>query len=265
MKSKEKIVIKLGGSTLSNLNSCEFIYSEIANIKKAGYEVVLVHGGGNEISKYLNKLNISSRFINGLRYTDEEAIEVIEMVLCGRVNKLIVNKLVKYGANPIGISGKDGNLFKVKPIQSTELGLVGEVASLDGAILDILIKSDYLPVISPIGASEDSITYNLNADYAAVAIAGFWGASSLCFLTDVDGLLLDINKPESILNKVSLRQVQELKEDKIIIGGMLPKVDCCIKGVEHGISEVFMLNAMNAGNLSNKILNNAKIGTTFCR
>lgn len=265
MNFKDKIVIKLGGSTFSSLDKYDFIYSEIASIKKAGYEVVLVHGGGNEISKYLNKLNISIRFINGLRYTDDEAIEVIEMVLSGRVNKLIVSKLLKYGVNPIGLSGKDGNLFKVKPIPSTELGLVGEVASLDGRILDTLVKSDYLPVISPIGASEEAITYNLNADYTAAAIAGLWGASSLCFLTDVDGVLLDVNKPESLLNKISLNEVNELKDNKIITGGMLPKIDCCVKGLEYGVTEVFMLNPMIPGNLSNRILNRREIGTTFYR
>ncbi len=262
---KKKIVIKLGGSTLTNSKITERICEEISKIYLEGYLIVIVHGGGNEINKYLNKLNLTNQFIDGLRYTDEPTMEMVEMVLSGKVNKEIVNELARNACNAVGISGKDGNLFKAKPLSNENLGLVGEVDTIDIKILDILNNNGYLPVVSPVGTSAKFVTYNLNADYVASSLAGAWQADILCFLTDVDGLLMDIKEPNSIINEISTQEINDLISKGIINGGMIPKIDCCVKGVELGIKEVFMLNGAKESNLINKILNNKKIGTTFYR
>ena len=238
------IVIKYGGSALINPEIKETIIKDIALMKMVGMKPVIVHGGGPDINAFLKRLEIESKFIDGLRVTDEETMKVVEMVLSGKLNKQIVTDIELQGVKAVGMSGKDGGMVKAKKIVKNDIdyGYVGEIISVDPKLLQSLIDTDFIPVIAPIGKGEDGTSYNINADYMAVAIAGSLKAEKLVFLTDVEGVMKDINDPDSLMSFIKVDEVQKLIDDGIISGGMIPKVECCTEAVNEGVRNVHILD-----------------------
>ena len=238
------VVIKYGGSALINDNIKQTVIQDIALMKLVGMHPVIVHGGGPDINAFLEQMDIESKFINGLRVTDEKTMEIVEMVLSGKLNKHIVTEIETQGVKAVGISGKDGGIIKAKKIEKDgiDYGCVGDIVSVDPTLVQSLINNEFIPVIAPIGKDENGTTYNINADYAAVAIAGARKAEKLVFLTDVEGVMRDINDPNSIMSFISSKKIQKLIEDGTISGGMIPKVECCMEGIRKGVNNVHILD-----------------------
>ena len=238
------VVIKYGGSALINDNIKQTVIQDSALMKLLGMHPVIVHGGGPDINAFLEQMDIESKFINGLRVTDEKTMEIVEMVLSGKLNKHIVTEIETQGVKAVGISGKDGGIIKAKKIEKDgiDYGCVGDIVSVDPTLVQSLINNEFIPVIAPIGKDENGTTYNINADYAAVAIAGALKAEKLVFLTDVEGVMRDINDPNSIMSFISSKKIQKLIEDGTISGGMIPKVECCMEGIRKGVNNVHILD-----------------------
>lgn len=257
------VVIKYGGSALINPKIKDTLIKDIALMKLVGMHPVIVHGGGPDINAFLKKLDIQSEFINGLRVTDTETMQIVEMVLAGKLNKDIVTEIEMQGVKSVGISGKDGGILKAKKIEKdgVDYGCVGEVESVDPSLIQSLIKDGFIPVIAPIGKDESGITYNINADYAAVAIAGALNAEKLVFLTDVEGVMEDVHKPDSIMSFIKAEKIQSLIDDGTISGGMIPKVECCMAAVEKGVNNVHILDGRVEHCLILEIFTDDGIGT----
>ena len=238
------VVIKYGGSALINDNIKQTVIQDIALMKLVGMHPVIVHGGGPDINAFLEQMNIESKFINGLRVTDEKTMEIVEMVLSGKLNKHIVTEIETQGVKAVGISGKDGGIIKAQKIEKDgiDYGCVGDIVSVDPTLIQSLINNEFIPVIAPIGKDENGTTYNINADYAAVAIAGALKAEKLVFLTDVEGVMRDINDPNSIMSFISSKKIQKLIDDGTISGGMIPKVECCMECIKKGVNNVHILD-----------------------
>lgn len=259
------IVIKLGGSVLEQNALIENIYEDISLLKMVGAKVVLVHGGGKRISAELAAHGIETKFAGGYRVTGEDSIEIAEMVLSGGVNKSIVRGLKNHNMNAIGISGKDAWLMLAdkKVIPEGDIGFVGDIKRVDPTIISILLESEYLPVISPIASDAAGNTLNINADDAALAIAESIHADTLVFVTDVDGILLDVNNDKTLVHFMDVKKARSLLENDFIGGGMLPKLKNCIKSIENGVNEVVILNGRVKYNLVSNFINPQKIGTTI--
>lgn len=259
------IVVKLGGSALEQNNLIENIYEDISLLKMVGARVVLVHGGGKKISKTLSRQGIKSEFIGGYRVTGGDSIEAVEMVLSGLVNKSIVQGLRDNKVNAVGISGKDAGLFTAvkKTIPDGDIGFVGEIEKVDASLVKLLLDNDYVPVISPVGADDKGNTLNINADDAALAAAESISADTLVFITDVDGILLDVNNDKTIVHYMDTEKAKMLIENGMIGGGMLPKLKNCVKSIENGVNEVVILNGRVKYNLVSNFINPNKIGTTI--
>ena len=242
------IVIKYGGSTMVNPVAREQFIQDIVLMKYVGINPVIVHGGGSEINEMLQKIGKESRFIDGNRVTDEETVEIVEMVLSGKVNKGIVADINKYGGKAVGLSGKDGNMVFVEKKfaevdgEKIDIGFVGEIKEINTEVIKLLEPNDVIPVISSIGVDKNGQTYNINADYVAGAIAGKLQADRLVFLTDVDGILLDYNNKQTLIDEIDVKKVNDLIEREIISGGMLPKVTTCLDAIENGVENVVILN-----------------------
>ncbi|UCZ53996.1 acetylglutamate kinase [Bacillus shivajii] len=233
---REIIVVKCGGSTIDELSD-EFFFS-IKALKDAGKTPVIVHGGGPGINHMLKRLNVKSEFVQGLRKTTKEVLEAVEMVLCGKVNKALVTKLQKTGLNAIGISGCDGRIIEVTPIDKENLGFVGEAKNINNLLLEQFIQSDLIPVIAPVGIGVDGERYNINADSAAGAVAEGLGAKQLLFVTDVPGILKDGHLQEN----VTIDEVEKLMVNGTISGGMIPKVKAAMKSLQGKIETVLIVN-----------------------
>jgi len=257
------VVIKYGGSALVNKDIKNTLIKDIALMKYVGFKPVLVHGGGKDINRMLEKLDIKSEFKNGLRVTDEKTMEVVQMVLAGKLNKDLATELCAQGIKAVGICGKDADFLKVKKLKSKgcDLGLVGEITEVDTSLINTLIDNDFVPVISPIGVGPDGKSYNINADYAAVAVAGALHAQKLVFVTDVPGVLADIDDPSSVISVMSVKEVKNMIKNGIISGGMIPKVDCCIAGVDAGVDNVHILDGRIEHCLILEIFTKKGIGT----
>ena len=248
------IVIKYGGSAMVNPVAREQFIQDIVLMKYVGINPVIVHGGGPEINEMLQKIGKESKFIDGNRVTDEETVEIVEMVLSGKVNKGIVADINKYGGKAIGISGKDDNMILVRQkyieeksenseeTKKIDIGFVGEIENINTEIIKMLEKSDYIPVISSIGTDKNGQTYNINADYVAGEIAGKLNVDRMIFLTDVDGILLDYHDKQTLIDEIDVYHVNKLIEKGVISGGMLPKVNTCLKAIEKGVKNVIILN-----------------------
>ena len=240
------IVIKYGGSAMVNPVAREQFIQDIVLMKYVG--INLVHGGGPEINEMLQKIGKESKFIDGNRVTDEETVEIVEMVLSGKVNKGIVADINKYGGKAVGLSGKDGNMVFVEKKfaevdgEKIDIGFVGEIKEINTEVIKLLEPNDVIPVISSIGVDKNGQTYNINADYVAGAIAGKLQADRLVFLTDVDGILLDYNNKQTLIDEIDVKKVNDLIEREIISGGMLPKVTTCLDAIENGVENVVILN-----------------------
>ncbi len=261
--SNKTVVIKYGGSALVNPEIKDTIIKDIVLMKLVGMKPVIVHGGGPDISSMLKKLNIESKFVNGLRVTNAETMEVAEMVLAGKINKQIVTDIELHGVKAVGISGKDGDTVRAKKIEKDgiDYGYVGEVESVDPTLVKTLIDNDIIPVIAPIGKDATGQSYNINADYMAVAIAGSLEAEKLVFLTDVAGVLKDVNDPDSLMSFMKAADVQGYIDDGTISGGMIPKVECCMAAVEKGVNNVHILDGRVEHCLILELFTTAGIGT----
>lgn len=259
------VVVKLGGSVLEQNDLIENIYEDISLLKMVGAKVVLVHGGGKRISAALSGRNIETKFVGGYRVTDKESVEVVEMVLSGNVNKSIVQGLKNYGMSAVGISGKDAGILiaEKKKIPEGDIGFVGEVKKVDSKLISLLLDSDYLPVISPVASDNVGNTLNINADDAAFEIAETINADTLVFITDVDGILLDVKNDKTLVHYMDTEKAKSLLDNDFIGGGMLPKLKNCIKSIENGVNEVVILNGRVKYNLVSNFINPKKIGTTI--
>lgn len=248
-------VIKYGGSIMDNADAQDAFIEDIITLKKHGIKIIIVHGGGPEISKWLKRTGVASNFINGLRVTDRDTMEIVEMVLSGNVNKKLSSNLSIKGLDAIGISGKDCNLLTVKKKytyeagKSIDLGFVGEVTAINNKLLCSLLDNDIIPVISPIGSDLEGNSYNVNADYAAAFISGAHKAEKLFFMTDIDGVYKDIKNPSTLLPSITIKEIEDYIKDGTITGGMIPKLECCTYALKKGTQSVHLVNGIKPHNL----------------
>ena len=235
------IVVKYGGNAMIDEKLKKKVMGDIVLMTQVGIKVVLVHGGGPEITELLSKIGKESEFVDGLRVTDKETVDVALMVLAGKINKTLVNLLQRNGGKAIGLCGVDGGMIKASQ-KDEKLGYVGDIESVNvKPILDVIEKG-YIPIVSTIGCDDEGNTYNINADTAAARIAGALKAESLISMTDTPGLLMDKNDPETLIKKITVSQIPALTEQGVIAGGMLPKIECCRDAIEHGVRKVFIID-----------------------
>ena len=241
--NRKIIVVKYGGSAMSNEELQKNVIKDVTLLKLVGFKPIIVHGGGKEISRWVEKVGKEPRFVNGLRVTDEETMEIAEMVL-NKVNKSLVTMVQELGVRAVGISGKDGGLLKVdkKTIDGQDIGFVGDIREVDAKVLYDLLDNDFLPIVAPIGLDDNFGTYNINADDAACAIAKAVGADKLVFLTDIEGLYRDINDKSTFISRLTATEADRLIDSGIIGGGMLPKLNNCTSAIRNGVSRVHILD-----------------------
>lgn len=258
------LVVKYGGNAMVSEELKESVMSDIILLSTIGIKVVLVHGGGPEITGMLNKIGKKSEFVNGLRVTDKETADVVQMVLAGKINKSLVNLLCARGGKAIGLSGSDGGMIKAKP-KAAELGYVGEITDINvQTILDV-IEMGYIPVISTVGFDDDGNTYNINADTVAAGIAGRLKAESLISMTDIAGILRDKDDPTTLISKIFVEDAPKLMDDGIISGGMIPKVQCCVDAINLGVRKVFVIDGRIPHSIIIEVLTDEGIGTMFVK
>ena len=264
----EKILIKYGGHAMVDDEAKSSTARDTVLLKYVGMKPLIVHGGGPEISRSMEKLGKESKFIKGLRVTDEETMEIIEMVLVGKISTEIVSELIKHDGDAISLSGKDSSLIfahktEAKKIDEelVDLGLVGEVDCINTELLDMFLDNDYIPVISPVGIAKDGTSLNLNADTAAGEVASAVGAEKLIILTDVPGVLRDPSDPDSLIQKIRISEVPGLIEEGIISGGMIPKIETCVQAIEGGVKSCHIIDGRKKHSLLLEIFTDEGIGT----
>lgn len=258
------LVVKYGGNAMISEELKDSVMSDIILLSTIGIKVVLVHGGGPEITGMLNKIGKKSEFVNGLRVTDKETADIVQMVLAGKINKSLVNLLCSKGGKAIGLSGSDGGMIKAKP-KSKELGFVGEITDINvQPILDVL-EMGYIPVVSTVGFDSDGNTYNINADTVAAGIAGKLKAESLISMTDIAGILKDKDDPSTLISKIYVEDAAKLMDGGIIQGGMIPKVQCCVDAINLGVRKVFVIDGRIPHSIIIEVLTDEGIGTMFVK
>ena len=254
------LVIKYGGNAMINKTLKQQVTEDVALLHLIGVKVVLVHGGGPEISDTLKRIGKEAKFVDGLRVTDRETVEVVQMVLAGKINKTLVKLLESKGGKAMGISGIDGHMIMAK-VKDEKLGYVGEITSVNvQPILDLLEK-DYIPVISTVGSDLEGNTYNINADTAAAHIAGALRAERLITMTDITGVMMDPHDPESLMPCIDLVDARQLMEEGVISGGMIPKIECCIDAISYGVRKVIILDGRVPHAILMEVLTNEGAGT----
>lgn len=258
------IVVKYGGSAMIDEELKKRVIEDVTLLKLVGFKPIIVHGGGKEISRWVGKIGMEPKFINGLRVTDEDTMEMVEMVL-GKVNKSLVQLVEGLGVRAIGISGKDGALLKVEKKLSNgkDIGFVGDVKQVNAKIIHDLLEKDYIPIVCPVGLDDEYHTYNVNADDAACAIAKAVKAEKLAFLTDIEGVYKDPEKPSTLISELAVEEAKKLMSDGYIGGGMLPKLQNCIDAIEAGVSRVHILDGRIPHCLLLEIFTNKGIGTAI--
>ncbi len=258
------IVVKYGGNAMTNAELKEAVMSDIVLLNMVGIKVVLVHGGGPEINTMLKRVGVESKFINGLRYTDKETIDIVKMVLCGKVNKELVSALQLHGGKALGLCGCDGQMILAEKMGGDiDYGYVGEIKKITTKpILDAL-NNGYVPIISTVGVGEDGQSYNINADTAAARIASCLRAENLILMTDIVGLLRDKNDDSTLIPEVNVSDVPFLKKTGIISGGMIPKIDCCVEAVRRGVKKTSIIDGRIPHSILIELLTNEGIGTQF--
>ena len=256
------IVVKYGGNAMINDDLKEAVMGDIVLLSLIGIKVVLVHGGGPEITELLSKVGKKSEFVGGLRVTDKETVDIVQMVLAGKVNKNLVNLLESKGGKSIGLCGIDGHMIKAKKADE-KLGFVGEITDVNVApVLDVLEKG-YIPVVSTVGCDDEGNVYNINADTVASRLAGELKAESLISMTDIVGLLRDKDDPSTLISKVYVSDAPQLIRDGVISGGMIPKVNCCIEAIRRGVKKVFIIDGRIPHSILIEVLTDEGIGTMF--
>lgn len=262
--NRKVIVVKYGGSAMVDEELKRNVIKDVVLLKLVGFKPIIVHGGGKEISRWVGKVGKEAKFVNGLRVTDKETMEIAEMVL-GKVNKELVTLVESLGVKAIGISGKDGGLLKVnkKLSQGQDIGYVGDIKEVNPTILNELLEKDFLPIVCPVGLGDDFATYNINADDAACAIAKAMHAEKLAFLTDMEGVYKDPSDPSTLISELWVKDAEELMKSGCIGGGMLPKLHSCIDAIENGVSRVHILDGRIPHCLLLEIFTNKGIGTAI--
>ena len=256
-----KIVIKYGGSIMEDEKLKKAFFRDIALLSSVGVCPVVIHGGGPEINTWLNKLEITPKFENGLRVTDRKTMDIVEMVLMGRVNKQIVRGINYTGSLAVGISGLDGNLIQSRELGDGSHGLVGEVSKINPELLDPLISKGYIPVISSIGSTVKGISHNINADFVAGEIAASINAEKLILLTDTPGILKKRDNKNSLVKQINLKEARELIQKEIVTEGMLPKTECCIRALAQGVKAAHIIDGRIEHSLLLEVFTNSGIGT----
>lgn len=258
------VVVKYGGNAMTDPELKKSVMNDLLLLQLVGVKVVLVHGGGPDINNALQAMHIESQFKNGLRVTDKDTMDVVQMVLAGKVNKGLVADLISFGGRAIGLCGVDGHMIQVHQ-KNDELGYVGEVDVIDTAIIDDVISKGYIPVISSIGCGADGQVYNVNADTVAAKIAGALKAETMVAMTNIDGVLRDVNNPSSLIPRITVAEAETLKVEGIIAGGMIPKVDCCLEAIAAGAQKVFIINGEIPHAILIELLTDEGLGTMFVK
>ena len=254
------VVIKYGGNAMINEQLKQQVMDDIVLLWLIGVKVVLVHGGGPEINDLMDKLGKKAQFVDGLRVTDKETVDIVQMVLAGKVNKTLVNLLEMKGGMAMGISGMDGRLIEAE-VKDERLGFVGRITDVNiEPVLDLLEKG-YIPVISTVGCDKQGNTYNINGDTAAAFIAGALGAQRLIMMTDIDGILRDKDDPTTLIPQITIKETDQLKRDGVISGGMIPKVDCCIEAITKGVKNVVIMDGRIPHSILMELLTDEGAGT----
>lgn len=263
----QTVVVKYGGNAMINEELKDAVIHDLVLLNLVGVKVVVVHGGGPEISEMLKKIGKESRFVNGLRYTDRETMDIVQMVLCGKVNKDLVTLLEKAGGRGIGLGGMDGGMFQAKRLSDrtgTDYGYVGDIVDVNPAPVIDVLEQGYIPVVSTVAQGiDDETNYNINADTAACKLAVALGAKKLILLTDVRGLMLDPDDESTLLTNLKVSEVPKLMRDGVIKGGMIPKVDCCVEAVRKGVDQANIQDGRVKHSILIELLSKVGVGTMF--
>ncbi len=259
---KKTIVVKYGGNAMINEELKDAVMRDMVLLTTVGINVVLVHGGGPEINKMLGKIGVEARFVDGLRVTDKETVDVVKMVLAGKVNKDLVCKICNMGGHAIGLSGMDGNMIKCKPMDDVH-GYVGEIVETNMDVINEVLANNFIPVVSTIGYDEQGNCYNINADTVAARIAGDLKAAALISMTDIVGLLRDVNDESTKIQKVIISEIPALIADGIISGGMIPKIDSMTQAIRNGCEKAFIIDGRVPHSILMELLTDEGMGTMF--
>lgn len=258
------VVVKYGGNAMTNGELKDAVMNDIVLLSMVGIKVVLVHGGGPEINAMLKRVGKESKFIGGLRYTDEETIDIVKMVLCGKVNKELVSSLQMHGGKALGLCGCDGQMIVAQKLTGeVDLGYVGDIKKITTKPIIDALNNGYVPIISTVGIGEDGQSYNINADTAASRIAACLRAENLILMTDIVGLLEDKDDDSTLIPTVNVSEVPYLKKKGIISGGMIPKIDCCVEAVRRGVKKTSIIDGRIPHSILIELLTNEGIGTQF--
>lgn len=256
------IVVKYGGNAMINEELKEAVMGDIVLMSLIGIKVVLVHGGGPEINEMLTKVNKESKFVGGLRVTDKETVEIVQMVLAGKINKNLVNLLQVKGGKAVGLCGMDGHMLKARQLDE-KLGYVGDITEVNTTIIHDMLNMGYIPVVSTVGCDDEGNVYNINADTAASQIAGMLKAESLISMTDIGGIMRDKDDPNSLISQISVSEAAQLMKTGVIQGGMIPKVKCCVDAIRQGVNKVFVIDGRIPHSILIETLTDEGIGTMF--
>lgn len=258
------VVIKYGGNAMVDDTLKQAVMDDIVLLSLIGIKVVLVHGGGPEITNTLEKMNIESRFVDGLRYSDKETVDVVQMVLAGKINKDLVHLLGRSGGKAVGVCGLDGQLISAKQMTSTQdLGYVGKITGVDASLITDLLEDGYIPVVATVGGDSDGNVYNINADTAAAAIASELNAENLILMTDIRGLLEDKDDDSTLISYVNISDVPHLVSKGIISGGMIPKIESCVESIRKGVKKTFIVDGRIPHSILIEMMTDEGIGTMF--
>lgn len=258
--NNQVVVVKYGGNAMTNETLKQAVMEDVVLLSLLGIKVVLVHGGGPEINAMLKKTGKESKFVNGLRYTDEETVDIVQMVLAGKVNKDLVSMLESHNGSAVGLCGLDGNMIEAETLDP-DLGFVGDITAVNPKIIRNSLDNGYIPVISTIGRGKDGTVYNINADTAAARIAAEMKAANLILLTDIKGLLEDKDDENTIIRTVGVSEVPYLKRQGIISGGMIPKIDCCVEAVRRGVHKTNIIDGRIPHSILVELLTDTGAGT----
>ena len=258
--SGKTVVIKYGGNAMINEELKQQVMEDIALLWLIGVKVVLVHGGGPEISHIMKRLGKEAVFIDGLRVTDKETVDIVQMVLAGKINKTLVNLIQMKGGHAVGLSGIDGGILEAK-IKDERLGFVGEITKVRPQPIQDLLEKNYIPVVSTVASDRQGNTFNINGDTAAAYLAGALGAERLIMMTDISGILMDKDDPSTLIPRITVSEAKKLYTDGVISGGMIPKVDCCIEALEHGVDNVVIMDGRIPHSILMELLTDEGAGT----
>ena len=258
--SGKTVVIKYGGNAMINEQLKQQVMEDIALLWLIGVKVVLVHGGGPEISQTMQKFGKEAKFVNGLRVTDKETVDIVQMVLAGKINKTLVNLIQMKGGHAMGLSGIDGGIIEAT-MKDEALGYVGEITKIRPQPIEALLEKNYIPVISTVASDHQGNTYNINGDTAAARVAGALHAERLIMMTDIAGILMDKDDPSTLIPHITVEEARKLYDSGVISGGMIPKVDCCIDAIEHGVENVVIMDGRIPHSILMELLTDEGAGT----